>query len=443
MSSTTEQLHTPTHRFLEGTGFRVFDELGSAALHYARCEQEGISHDQAMQQLAKKVDGNVITFEWEYLRQLSFMGNPIKEVEHQGRLRWKGEYGDQLLVDTVDDSERLGAVNDAITELEEKLEKAPVGTVGGFNSPAGPSGMFPEPNKEIIHADNVTYLYEKTARGLRAYSMVTDADVKSVDQESKRIDFDPIYQQSIQFLRNLGVTNPLLGQGNSPIERAANISRSVFVLEPEEHGADGLRGVAEKMKMAMGTDVARHIRIPGKLDKVLTFDELCQTIDRAEELFQVNHKTKEELSRFQEYFGLLMPDILSQLQEQGVDLQSMLELPKEQALAQLAERIKYQLPGRELADQLCQTLLRIQASIYGGNESGELMAALLGCNTADLTIGTKNLLSALGIRSIFVLDRKDPNHPDYCIHCGNCGREIKQVILHGESCPSCGEVRVC
>ncbi len=34
--------------------------------------------------------------------------------------------------------------------------------------------------------------------------------------------------------------------------------------------------------------------------------------------------------------------------------------------------------------------------------------------------------------------------PDYCIHCGACGAEIRQVVRHGQKCPAgCGAVREC
>ncbi len=420
-----QALSEPEHGFLEGTGFKVWNELGSALISYMKYTSQGLSPEDAFKKINSDIEGNVIGFKYEYLMQLSLLPNPVELVKMEGRDRLFGKFGNRLLVETVDERERFGSVKAVIGNLDQQVDSFAPGTVFGFTSGPGrsdlwmgSSGLKDGAGKEIVYVDTQTYMFKKTAHGLEALTLITDADIRSHSAENMQ--FDETYAENKRFLRNLGITNPLLGQGNSAIERAADIIRTPFILRPNETGERDFKEVIMAMQQATGKDVVREVRIPGMQPKALHYDELYKTLERKDQLLQVDGLTTELLHQFGQQLTTLLPEISKQTGMNGVELQEMLMGKREEAMDLFASWLKQNPEGRVLADNLCQVILKIQESIYGksltgGNDKAawRLMTTLLGCNG-----GEGFLTNALGPRAF--LGDEDEEDLKYQWFEGDC-----------------------
>ncbi len=221
----------------------------------------------------KQVERDLRGFALEYLRQGTVF--PVEYEIVSGELA-DARYGDRRLLDTVDPSERAGAVRESLSKIQEYLVDGKEGAMAIMVSPPGWTGLEMDNGERIEYQDTQTFYFQKTGGRVLGMGLRTDFSL----QEARIL---------IKYLT---------GQDLGPSASVIDCVKAISIITPETESigsANDLVGVLKKVKEESRPAEARYAH------KIKPWQEMERDIDRRQELYEFDERAGEIINEFKEY----------------------------------------------------------------------------------------------------------------------------------------------
>lgn len=224
---------------------------------------------------AEQVERDLRGFALEYLKKGVVF--PIEYAIVDGELV-DPRYGNRNMLDTVDSSERGGAVLQSLSEMKQLLIDGKNGIAVVMVSPPGPTGLFLQ-NEPIVYEDTQAIFLQKIGEGRNG----------RVIGASLRTDF------SLPEARKLIMK--LTGQDLPISATVADCVRAIVTIN-NEGGINSLVNALETVRI-QSDSASVNFAYENK-----TWSDMRHDIGRRQELYEFDDKTKQIIDAFKEYVSL-------------------------------------------------------------------------------------------------------------------------------------------
>ena len=385
---------------LPGTGFNVklqIDQLEDDL-------SSGVTLDQSFQKIEQDIQGFKIEYLCEGLLFPIVLGK--QQVEGQERIV-APLYNNKLLVDTVTEQERSGAVKKSVKAVEEFLLSAPQGSIAIMTSPDGWSGY-----DGITYQDSQTYIWQVgTADQIQGFTVRTDMSLA----------------QNRELLNFFGQD---LSDCTLPKEQIIEtVSKPVLIRHYDNQKAWNFQDVV---------DVIKHIKKSPYAYKNRYFSEIYASLKNPQALWTLDQITKRLTEKLKQKFKKILSN--------GYTRVIRIELEKSLGIAvlELAQSIRH--PSKTLSEVEGSQILREfeeqesaaipYAQIAAYEEILYQVQQLPGCagggQTKTIFEGT------LTPREITKSKLPQAEKILSCVKCPFCEIIVNAIIAGGKIyCPSC------
>ena len=400
-NSPHQQTEKPWY-LLPHTGFNVRLQID----HFERDLKEGISEEKSTEEIIEtsfqKIEQDIHGFKLEYLSEgLLFPIVLDKEIVAGQERIVAPLYGKKLLVDTISEKERRGAVKESILQVEEFLLNSPCNSIVIMTSPEGWNGF-----------DGITYLDTQTG-------------IFQVQQNGKPIGFtvrtDMTLEENKKLLRSLGKEIPNSASLNDQITDI--VARPVFITHSQGQVPWEFADIVNIIKSIKGSHFAYKNR---------PFSEIYEQLKNPEHLLTIDATTRQLVDELKEFFR-------TQLLEGPFDRQA-LEMALGKTILELAYAIRR--PKMPSQEQLYQQPAILTRDIPYGAILTELQT-LPGCNgggsTGKISVFGGSFAPRFAVFAPFAQTESKDTSDFPCPRCGH-------MIIYGsgtKECPSCGLEATC
>ncbi|MDP2632100.1 MAG: hypothetical protein Q8P25_00050 [Candidatus Curtissbacteria bacterium] len=389
---------------LPQTGFNV-------ALQVDRFEKDiktGNSLDQAFQKIEQDIQG----FKTEYLCEGLLFPIVLDKQIVNGRQRIVAPlYGNQLLVETVSEKERRGAIKKSVEDVEEFLISAPPGSMAVLTSPDGWSGF-----SGITYQDTQTYLWRVMEDGKpMGFTVRTDMTLA----------------QNQKLLEYLG--KDLTKRGSMEDQLVEIVSNPMFIRSYPDQKQWHFEDLVDIIKYAKGSDVAYKNRL---------FEEIYQQLHYPQKLWTLDSATQKLTSDLKTF-------IQNKLANETFKRQD-LEIALGSTVLKLAQAIM-QPQLYKPTQTFYQQDIHPQQAIAGYRAMLSIVQKLPGCNggggsnqKAEVFVFAGSLTPRLAINELFTDGEDTSDFP-----CGGTkkdGSPCTYIVKYGsgiKKCPECGNEAKC
>lgn len=310
-------------------------------------------------------------------------------------------YGNRRLLDTVDSSERGGAVKESLSKMQEHLVAAQDGEIAVMVSPPGWTGLTMDGGEKIVYEDTQTFYLQKTGDMVLGVTLRTDFNLPEARMLIKQLTGQelPASASVIDCVKAISIINPNTDNIGSPSDLISVLQKVKKESRPAE------AGYAYKDK-------------PWK--------NMERDIDRRQELYEFDEKTGEIINKFKEY---VLSGNHTQLEIQKALAATFLRLSK---YFLVDKKIQY---GKIRTETYARDIAAMRAMTYG--QIVEEVQKLPGCAG-----GGNSATSVTSITERLALVLEPDRYGKRTFNCPNipeCGRTIirpKDELV--SNCPYCG-----
>lgn len=382
---------------LPGTGFNVRLQIDELEEDLRIGIHEGKSPLQVLEETFPKIEQNIQGFKIEYLCQGLLFPIVLDKQIIEGRPRIVAPlYNNKLLIDTVSNKERRGAVEQSVTKVEEFLLGAEPGSIAILTSPDGWSGF-----EGITYQDTQTYIWRIMGDGRpMGFGVRTDMNLS----------------QNRQFLKAFGKDISNVGTLNDQIvEVVAN------------HVLINVKPGQKPWHFEDVVDILKKIKASTFAYKGKLFDEIYEQLKDPEELWTLDQTTKNLTAQLRSFFEQKLAQGIYQRQELEIALGiTVLKIAQAIRNPQLTEtRHSEWMNPAQLAGGYGATLHEVQQ--------------LIGCNGGGSTSKSQIFTRSLSPRAAGNSELPE-SEETLCCTCPFCNTEVEAVIAKGRIyCPHCKE----
>lgn len=255
----------PNWADLPGTGFQMQTQLNLLG------EESQWDKARWLSQTEQDIKGFIL----EYLAEGLVFPIFYKVKRGEGRVT-APLYGDKNIEDTVSEQERDGSVKRSVRKIQQFFlnSNTPDGALAIMTSPSGWSGFTDQEGRPIVYPDSQTHIFQKRTEEIVGFTIRTDFSLEEHRELLKRL------------------------QGYDIVLREATVSDYV-------NHVVGIIPVNTEMKIQNIVDTMKGTRIDISQSyfayKDRSWDEVYRDLDRREELWRFDERTKEIVEEFKEY----------------------------------------------------------------------------------------------------------------------------------------------
>lgn len=377
-----------------GAGFQVAKQVN---LIYSELDESDSPRERQAKLLKglERTELDIKGFILEYLAGGLVFPIRYRKEWVDGQPRIKDPLYDKLMVDTASEEERNGVVKKTLAQkVEPFLLSAPDGAIAVMTSPVGWTGMKGSDSKTIEYESSQTYIWQKRGEEFLGFTIKSDF----IEKEHRELLFR------------------LDGRVLSPQASVSNYVEAIAFLTPQDK-EDGIREVV---------DIMRDVRFDlsgGSLyaykDKL--WREVYRDLDRREELWQFDEKTKAIVKEFD---GYVLNNNLSKKEIREALTVTLLRLSNFIMGGKRQETREGQVYWQEAPESIHYARVYSEVRQIGGCAGGGGSKSVV-VNSITPRNGLENSTTSDGKKTL------------ECT-CPNCNQKVKAIIEGGRIlCPNC------
>ncbi|KKR58139.1 MAG: hypothetical protein UU05_C0014G0021 [Candidatus Curtissbacteria bacterium GW2011_GWA1_40_47] len=259
---------------LPETGFNVRLQIDQLERDLEHGRKLGETTEEILQESFQKIEQDIQGFKVEYLCEGLVLPIVLDTDVVDGQKRVIAPlYNSKLLVETVSEQERRGAVKQSLIQVEDFLLNAPPGSSAIMTSPPGPSGF-----EGITYLDSQTYIWQIQEGGKpRGFTIRTNMNL----EENQRL------------LISLGIDEKNLGADSLEDKLTRIAVNPVFIRHDPGQKSWRVEDVVKIIRYVRGSDIAYKGR---------SFAEIYQNLENPQHLWTLDETTKRLTDQLKTFF---------------------------------------------------------------------------------------------------------------------------------------------